>query len=99
MRNVVSRHGRDRPGAGPASSTNPYLASCRKWNEQVLGGSPISSPAWVAVSCPSRFSASSSARRTGWVSARIACGSLSSRLTWSRAGARPLPRLSQDYCR
>src|SRR5689334_23584355 len=36
----VSRHGRVRPGPPPASSTKPYLASWRRWNEQVVGDSP-----------------------------------------------------------
>ena len=73
----MSRHGRVRPGPAPASSTKPYLASCRKWKEHVFGGSPMSSPAWVAVSGPSSRSASSSARRTGWVMARMVTGSVS----------------------
>lgn len=38
----VTRQGRERPGMGPASSTKPYFASWRKWNEQVVGDSPIS---------------------------------------------------------
>ena len=85
------------------SSTNPYLASCRKWNEQVFGGSPINSPAWVAVSGPSSDSASSSASRTGCVIARIARGSLRSRRAggcWGASTSASLARfLSLDILR
>ncbi len=66
----VSRHGRDRPVPPPASSTNPYFASWRRWNEQVVADSPIRSPTWVAVIAPPSASSSNSAIRTGWASAR-----------------------------
>ena len=66
----VSRHGRARPWPPPASSTNPYFASWRRWNEQVVGDSPIRSPASVAVCAPPCSSASSSAIRTGCAMAR-----------------------------
>ena len=62
---AVSRHGRDRPLPPPASSTKPYLASCRRWNEQVVGDSLIRSPTSVAVIAPPRSRASMSAMRTG----------------------------------
>ena len=68
--------GRLRPDPPPASSTKPYFASWRKWNEHVVGDSPISSPAWVAVSAPSTARTSSRARRTGWVRARSSRGSV-----------------------
>ncbi len=58
---VVSRQGLARPWPPPASSTNPYFASWRRWNEQVVGDSPIRSPASVAVCAPPCSSASSSA--------------------------------------
>ncbi len=74
-----SFHGRRRPVPPSASSTNPYLASWRRWNEAFAGLSPTRSPASVAVSCPASVSASSSASRTGCASARIALGSVSSR--------------------
>ncbi len=67
---VVSRQGLARPWPPPASSTNPYFASWRRWNEQVVGDSPIRSPASVAVCAPPSSSASSSSIRTGWASAR-----------------------------
>jgi len=49
---VVIRHGLARPLAPPASSTTPYFASWRKWNEHVDGGSSMSSLAAAAVSGP-----------------------------------------------
>src|SRR5207302_10470662 len=48
----------------------------RRWKEQFAGLSPTISEAWVAVSGPSTRSASSSARRTGWESARRTRGSV-----------------------
>ena len=76
-----------------ASSTKPYLASWRRWNEHDAGLSPTSSPASVAVSAPSCASTSSSRRRIGCASARIVFGSVSSR----RGGAHRVERyLSKD---
>ena len=74
-------HGRARPLPPPASSTKPYLASWRRWNEQVVGDSPICSPSCVAVIAPPRLSASRRAIRTGWVSARSVRASLTSRIS------------------
>ena len=64
------------PWADPARSGAGFLDEA-VLGEQVFGGSPMSSPAWVAVSGPSSRSASSSARRTGWVMARMVTGSVS----------------------
>ena len=61
---VVARHGFSRP-VPPASSTSPYLASCRRWNEHVPDDSPISFPAFVAVSGPCARSSPTSFIRTG----------------------------------
>src|SRR4051794_10167471 len=71
--------GRWRPVPPGASSTKPYFASWRRWNEQFDGLSPTRSAACVAVSVPASLSASIRARRTGWAIARIALGSVSSR--------------------
>src|SRR6266540_1694176 len=64
---AVALHGRSRPRPPPASSTRPYLESCRRWNQQLWALSPTRCPAWVAVSGPSvrsrRASVSSSGRR------------------------------------
>ena len=62
---VVARHGFSRPVPPPASSTSPYLASCRRWKEQVPDDSPSSSAARVAVSGPSVRSSPTSDIRTG----------------------------------
>ena len=75
----MRRHGRERPVPPSASSTKPYFANVRRWNEQLAGDSPTSSAASVAVSGPSRVSASSSAHRTGWASARISRASVTGR--------------------
>src|SRR6476646_9251933 len=45
----TARQGRLRPDAPGASSTKPYLASWRRWNEQLAGESPSTAPASVAV--------------------------------------------------
>ena len=82
---VVIRHGRARPLPPPASSTNPYLASWRRWNEQVVGDSPIRSPSSVAVSAPPMVSSSISASRTGCDSARSVRASVISR-RWGSDG-------------
>ena len=63
---VVARHGFSRPVPPPASSTSPYLASCRRWKEQVPDDWPSNSAARVAVSGPSVRSSPTSAIRTGW---------------------------------
>src|SRR6266581_545997 len=73
---AVARHGRSRPRPPPASSTRPYLASCRRWNEQLAELSPTSSPARVAVSGPSERSSPSKDSRKGCASARSARGSV-----------------------
>jgi hypothetical protein len=62
---VIARHGFSRPVPPPASSTTPYLASWRRWKEQVPDDSPSSSAARVAVSGPSVRSSPTSAIRTG----------------------------------
>ena len=77
VNSVVARHGRSRPLPPPASSTRPYLASCRRWKEQLAELSPISSPAWVAVSGPSRRSTPISDSLIGCAMARRARGSVS----------------------
>jgi len=63
---AVALHGRSLPRPPPASSTSPYLASWRRWKEQLAALSPIRSPAWVAVSGPVRRSSPISASRIGW---------------------------------
>ena len=75
---AVARHGFSRPWPPPASSTMPYLASWRRWNEQLPELSPSSCPARVAVSGPSRRSRPISRMRSGWAIARSARGSVSS---------------------
>ncbi len=84
---MVARQGRSRPLPPPASSTRPYFASCRRWKEQLAELSPISSPAWVAVSGPSRRSTPISDSRIGWAMARSARG-LVSRVTARGAPAK-----------
>ena len=63
---LVARHGFSRPVPPPASSTRPYLASWRKWNEVVPEDSPSSPAARVAVSGPWVRSRPISFIRTGW---------------------------------
>jgi hypothetical protein len=87
IRNGRDRQGRSRPRPPPVSSTNPYLASVRRWNAQFAGDSPSSSLAWVAVSVSFMPSSSSRAIRTGCASARIAFGSVRSSCS-SSAGRR-----------
>ena len=77
---VVARHGFSRPVPSPVSSTRPYLASCRRWNEHVPDDSPSSRAACVAVSGPRVRSARISFIRTGCAYARSAVA-LSSRVT------------------
>jgi len=98
-------HGRRRPAPPPASSTKPYFASWRRWNEHVVGDSPISSPASVAVRAPCRPSTSRSDSRTGWVTARSSRASVSRRGSSSSsadstglagAAARLMPRPAQQ---
>ena len=48
----ASRQGLARPFPPPASSTNPYFASWRRWNEQAVGVAPIRLPSSVAVIAP-----------------------------------------------
>src|SRR5438477_8761982 len=74
---AVACQGRSRPRPPAASSTSPYLASCRRWNDALAGTSPISAPACVAVSGPSRRSSPTRRSRVGWASARSARGSVS----------------------
>src|SRR5690242_9532919 len=73
---AVARQGRSRPCPPGASSTSPYLASDRRWNEVLPELSPSSTPAWVAVSGPCIRSMPSSAIRSGCARARSARGSL-----------------------
>ena len=73
------RHGRDRPGRGSPSSTNPCLARWRRWNEQLAGVSPSRSPASVAVSSPSRATSSIRSIRVGCAIARMTRASVSLR--------------------
>src|SRR3954467_4162517 len=80
---AVACQGRSRPRPPAASSTSPYLASCRRWNDALAGTSPISAPARVAVSGPSRRSRPTRRRRVGWASARRARGSVSRTVRWS----------------
>src|SRR6266511_369466 len=75
---AVALHGRSRPRPPPASSTRPYLESCRRWNQQLWALSPRRCPAWVAVSGPSVRSRPISRRRSGCATARSARGSVSS---------------------
>src|SRR3954471_8055416 len=75
---AVARHDFWRPLPPPASSTKPYFASWRKWNEHVPELSPSRSAACVAVIGPSRRRSPISAMRTGCARARIARGSVSS---------------------
>src|SRR5450759_1520726 len=77
---AVARQGRCLPWPPPASSARPYLASCRRWNEQLAELSPSIWPACVAVSGPSVRSIPSSDNLIGCASARSALGSVS-RLT------------------
>ena len=73
----VSRQTRSRrswPGA--ASSTNPYLASCRRWNEQLAWLTPRCRPHRAAVDGPSVTSASMRSSRSGCASARTVMGSV-----------------------
>src|ERR1700761_3192418 len=81
---VVALRGRSRPRPPPASSTRPYRASWRRWNEQLPELSPSRAAAWVAVIGPSRRSRPTREMRSGWARARRARG-LVSRVT-SRPG-------------
>ena len=87
------RHGRCRPRPPGASSTKPYFASVRRWNDALAGDSPISSPAWVAVIGPSASSSSSSANRVGWLSARSSRGSESRRCSEGMFRSKAFERL------
>src|SRR5262249_13842718 len=85
-RGLGTRHWRSRrSGPGPASSTKPYLASWRRWNEQLAWETPSTRPHCAAVAGPVATSSSSRSRRRGCAKARIAVGSLlviSQRLLW-----------------
>ena len=78
---ATARHQRCRLSAsgGCSSTTRPKFARWRRCQLVTDGDAPTCSDSWVAVAGPFFCSQLSAASRTGWASARIACGSVISK--------------------